>query len=49
MKADRETVDRMKREYFKAMGWDERGIPTRETLQRLGLSYLDPYLQDMRR
>ena len=49
MKADRETVERMKREYFKAMGWDERGIPTRETLQRLGLSYLDPYLQDMRR
>ncbi len=49
MKADREMVERMKREYFKAMGWDERGIPTRETLQRLGLSYLNPYLQDMRR
>ncbi len=49
MKADREMVERMKREYFKVMGWDERGIPTRETLQKLGLSYLDPHLQEMRR
>jgi aldehyde:ferredoxin oxidoreductase len=23
--------------YYKARGWDENGIPTRETLERVGL------------
>jgi aldehyde:ferredoxin oxidoreductase len=36
-KADREEVKRMKREYYKALGWDELGIPTEETLRSLGL------------
>lgn len=48
MAADRETVETMKRDYFKAMGWDERGIPTRETLERLGLGYVDLYLKELR-
>jgi aldehyde:ferredoxin oxidoreductase len=30
-------VDRMKPEYYKARGWDAGGVPTRETLERLGL------------
>ncbi|MFZ5590834.1 MAG: aldehyde ferredoxin oxidoreductase family protein [Bacillota bacterium] len=30
-------LDRMLDEYYAARGWDEDGIPTRETLERLGL------------
>jgi aldehyde:ferredoxin oxidoreductase len=30
-------IDRMKPEYYKVRGWDTRGVPTRETLKRLGL------------
>jgi aldehyde:ferredoxin oxidoreductase len=46
---EREEVERLKRDYYKAMGWDERGIPTRETLERLGLGDLDLYLTRLRR
>lgn len=34
---DRELVKRRKQEYYRAIGWDERGIPTAETLKKLGL------------
>jgi aldehyde:ferredoxin oxidoreductase len=34
-----EDVIRMKRDYFKARGWDEKGIPTEETKKRLGLTF----------
>jgi len=27
----------MRPEYYKARGWDEKGVPTKETLKRLGL------------
>jgi len=30
-------VDVMRPEYYKARGWDDKGVPTKETLQRLGL------------
>ena len=30
-------LDRMLPEYYAARGWDEQGVPTAETLQRLGL------------
>lgn len=30
-------IDKMRPEYYKARGWDDKGIPTKETLQRLGL------------
>lgn len=36
-KADREEVERMKREYYEGLGWDEHGIPREETLKKLGL------------
>jgi aldehyde:ferredoxin oxidoreductase len=26
--------------YYEIRGWDARGVPTRETLERLGLSYV---------
>ena len=30
-------IDKMRPEYYKVRGWDEKGVPTRETLKRLGL------------
>jgi len=30
-------IDKMRPEYYKVRGWDERGVPTKETLKRLGL------------
>jgi aldehyde:ferredoxin oxidoreductase len=30
-------IDKMRPEYYKARGWDEQGVPTKETLGRLGL------------
>jgi aldehyde:ferredoxin oxidoreductase len=30
-------VDKMMPEYYKARGWDSKGVPTKETLARLGL------------
>ncbi len=30
-------VDKMRPEYYKARGWDDKGVPTKETLSRLGL------------
>ena len=30
-------IDKMKPEYYKARGWDEQGVPTKDTLSRLGL------------
>jgi aldehyde:ferredoxin oxidoreductase len=30
-------IDKMRPEYYKARGWDDKGVPTKETLTRLGL------------
>jgi aldehyde:ferredoxin oxidoreductase len=30
-------IDKMRPEYYKVRGWDEQGVPTKETLSRLGL------------
>jgi aldehyde:ferredoxin oxidoreductase len=48
------TVDRTKFEaerlgYFKAVGWDENGVPTTETLKRLGLKDLEVRLSKVPR
>ena len=45
---DRELVDMHIQAYFETLGWDERGIPTRETLDRLGLSDVDPLMERLR-
>jgi aldehyde:ferredoxin oxidoreductase len=34
---DREAFRRMHREYYHALGWDEEGVPTGETLEKMGL------------
>ena len=39
-KLDRKKFDEMLDENYRMHGWDERGIPTRETLNNLGLEYV---------
>jgi aldehyde:ferredoxin oxidoreductase len=43
----KEVIDR-KKKYYKGLQWDDRGIPTVETLKRLDLMELDKYLKTMR-
>jgi len=47
-KADRESVKRGVKKYYAALGWDERGIPTPERLQELGLEKLDQVFRKFR-
>ena len=39
-KCDRDAFTQMHREYYRAMGWDEEGIPKEESLHKLDLSDL---------
>ncbi|MBS7650288.1 aldehyde ferredoxin oxidoreductase [Candidatus Bathyarchaeota archaeon] len=41
-----EKFDEMRREYYQALGWDERGIPKTETLKALGLADVDRVLRE---
>ena len=34
---NREVFSRMHKEYYRAMGWNDNGIPENETLRRLGM------------
>jgi aldehyde:ferredoxin oxidoreductase len=34
--------------YFETLGRDERGIPKKEILERLGLSDVEPKIEDLR-
>jgi len=45
----RELVEKKRRAYFDTLGWDERGIPTKETLDKLGLSDVDAQLKRLRK
>jgi len=45
---DRELVKQKRQAYFETLGWDERGIPTEETLKRLGLEDLEPAMKKLR-
>ena len=36
-KVDKDKFLEMRREYFSMLGWDENGVPRKETLKRLGL------------
>ena len=38
---DRERVDLRMQTYFETLGWDDRGIPKKETLERLDLGFLE--------
>lgn len=47
--AEKAVVERKKKEYYKAMGWDERGIPTEKELQRLGLKDVEEEVKKLRK
>jgi aldehyde:ferredoxin oxidoreductase len=47
-KIDLDGLERMKSDYYKAMAWDaESGVPTRKTLDSLGLSDVASDLKKM--
>jgi aldehyde:ferredoxin oxidoreductase len=46
---DRAKVESKMQTYFQTLGWDERGIPTRETLDKLGLSDVEPFMRKLRK
>jgi aldehyde:ferredoxin oxidoreductase len=45
---DKDIVKQKRQTYFDTLGWDERGIPKKETLERLGLSDVEPKMRDLR-
>ncbi|MCW4035722.1 MAG: aldehyde ferredoxin oxidoreductase C-terminal domain-containing protein, partial [Candidatus Bathyarchaeota archaeon] len=45
---DRGLVERKRAVYFETLGWDGRGIPRTETLERLGLEDLEPSMKRLR-
>jgi len=46
---DRNLVEEKKRRYYGAVGWDKRGIPTKEKLEKLGLEEVDNVIRNLRR
>jgi len=44
-KVDRNEFEAIKREYYEAVGWDERGIPRSDILKQLGLQSVDKALR----
>jgi len=42
-------VEEMRRQYYKAVGWDENGIPRSEVLETLGLKDVDRALMKLRK
>ncbi|MDW8061339.1 MAG: aldehyde ferredoxin oxidoreductase C-terminal domain-containing protein [Nitrososphaerota archaeon] len=36
-KVDRERFEKLRKEYFESIGWDDRGVPREDTLAKLGL------------
>jgi len=47
--ADRKQFEEMKKTYYESVGWDENGIPTSETLKKLGLEDVDGVLNKLRK
>jgi aldehyde:ferredoxin oxidoreductase len=45
---DKELVDTKLQTYFGTLGWDERGIPTKETLKKLDLGFLEKSMSKLR-
>ena len=44
----REDMDQKKAQYYKAVGWDKKGIPRSSILERLGLNDVDKALEKIR-
>lgn len=48
-KATKKEVQQRIREYYQKNGWNEQGIPTSETLQRVGLNTVDEKIEEIRK
>ena len=46
---NKELVEQKRQTYFETLGWDERGIPRKETLEKLGLNDLEPMMKKLRK
>jgi aldehyde:ferredoxin oxidoreductase len=46
---DRALVEQKRATYNETLGWDERGIPTKETLEKLGLGDVEPSMKKLRK
>jgi len=46
---DRALVESKRATYYETLGWDERGIPTKETLDRLDLGDVEPSMKKLRK
>ncbi len=46
---DKDKVDKKMQVYFETLGWDERGIPKKETLAKMGLGDCEPSMTKLRR
>lgn len=49
MTTDRKLVEQKRSAYFDTLGWDERGIPTKEGLKKYGLEDLEPAMKKLRK
>lgn len=47
-RTDKKLVDHKLKTYFRTLGWDERGIPTKETLKKLDLGFLENGMAKLR-
>jgi len=45
---DRKLVDEKLQAYFETLGWDEKGIPTKDALKRLDLGFLEKSMSKLR-
>lgn len=45
---DKELVEEKRAAYFETLGWDEKGIPTKETLEKLDLSDVNSAMEKLR-
>lgn len=46
-KTDKSLVETKRQSYFQTLGWDNRGIPTTETLEKLGLKDLESAMKKL--
>jgi aldehyde:ferredoxin oxidoreductase len=46
--ADKARIEEEKHQYFRLIGWDERGVPRSDVLHRLGLEDVDRALEKVR-
>ncbi len=46
---DKDIVEERKQEYYRALGWDERGVPTWTTLEMFGLEDLEAEMKSLRK